>query len=286
MTLDENHELIKGLEPLGRLDDGKIDLAAAALGMAALIHPGLILDRYHNHLKKLVQDVRARHQELAAQGADDSLDSRVTALRDVLSVAHGYSCDTQEGRDEMQGADLIAVIDRRIGYSVALAILYLHVARGQGWEAYGLDIPGSFAVRMDKDGEREICDPAAGFRVMQAPDLRRIVKRALGPKAELSVSYYGPATNRAILIRLQNIVKTRQIEAEDYEGALQSVLAMRAIDREEYRLLLDQGVLCARLGITAEAVAALEQYIERAPASRSRDRHEAAMLLQQLKTLL
>lgn len=286
MTRDENREVINKLEPLGRLDDGEINIAATALDLAALLHPGLIRERYYAHLAKLSGDVRDKHRALMERGAGDSLDSRITALRDVLSAEYGYSCDAQGGRDDMRAADLIAVIDTRVGAPVALAILYLHAAREQGWVAHGLDIPGSFAVRMDKDGEREICDPAAGFRVMQAPDLRRNIKRALGAKAELSASYYEPAAGRAILIRLQNIVKTRQIEAEDYDGALQSVLAMRAIDPGEYRLLLDQGVLCARLGLTVEAVQVLEQYIERAPVSRSRDRHEAAMLLQQLKTLL
>ena len=286
MISDESYAPIKGMAIYGRLPDVEIDLAFAALDFSALVHPGLILDRYKIHLEKLVKDVGVRHAELIALGACDCLDSRTAALRDVLSVACGYAGDAQEGRDEIQSADIVSVIDNRMGAPVALAILYLHAARGQGWEAYGLDIPGSFAVRMDLNGERVICDPAADFRVMQAPDLRRMVKRALGPKAELSVSYYEPVSNRSVLVRLQNIIKTRQIEAEDYEGALQSVMAMRAVDPEEYRLLLDQGILCARLNATKEAVVALEQYIERAPASRNQDRHEAAMLLQQLKSLI
>jgi regulator of sirC expression with transglutaminase-like and TPR domain len=110
------------------------------------------------------------------------------------------------------------------------------------------------------------------------------VKQALGPQAELSVTYFEPADNRSLLVRLQNIVKTRQIEAEDYEAALQTVTAMRAVDPHEYRLLLDQGVLCARLDMAPVAIAALEAYIEKAPSDR--DRHEAAMLLQQLKQAL
>ena len=282
MTDGSVQTLIDKLTPYGLCADEEVNIADAALLLSALIHPGLICERYKNHIDKLIQDVKSRHSTMMAQGADDCLDSRITALRDVLAQTQGYNGDAQTDND-MQGADLISVIDRRIGSPVALAILYLQVARAQGWEAQGLDIPGAFAVRMDKEGERVICDPATDFRVLQAPDLRRLVKRERGPQAELSATYYEPSSNRAILIRLQNTIKTRQIEVEDYDGALQSVLAMRALDPEEYRLLLDQGVLYARLGTTEAAIQALEQYIERAPRDRHQDRHEAAQLLQQLK---
>lgn len=282
----DSKERIRALARFGDLPDDEIDLADTALQMAALLHPGLVIERYRNHIKKLAQDVGERHAALGKQGAGDSLDSRITALRGVLAQDCGYTGDADPRGGNFQDADLIAVIDRRMGCAPALAVLYLHAARAQGWEAHGLDIPGGFAVRLDMDGERTICDPSASLRVLQAPDLRRTVKRALGKKAELSAGYYEPASNRAALIKLQNVIKTRQIEAEDYEGALCSVQAMRAVDPGEYRLLFDEGVLAARLGETRQAVAALEQYIERAPKSRTRDRHEAAALLQQLKATL
>lgn len=284
LTAHEAQAVFRELEKYAPLPDEKINIGAVALTLASLLHPGLIPDRYNNHLQKLGQDVKEKHAALRIAGMADSIDARITALRDVLSASCGYGGDEKE-HNGIHDADLINVIDSRAGSPVALAVLYLHAAQAQGWEARGLDIPGGYAVRMDKDGERAICDPAAGFRVMQAFDLRRLVKRALGKKAELSASYYEPVPRRAVLIRLQNIVKTRQIEAEDYEGALRSVLAMRAFDPGEYRLLLDQGVLCTRLGMRTQAVAALEDYISRIPQNRARDRHEAAALLQQLKNL-
>ncbi len=39
------------------------------------------------------------------------------------------------------------VIDRRRGLPVALAILYLHAARGQGWAADALRFTGHVVVR-------------------------------------------------------------------------------------------------------------------------------------------
>jgi regulator of sirC expression with transglutaminase-like and TPR domain len=85
-------------------------------------------------------------------------------------------------------------------------------------------------------------------------------------------------------MRLQNNIKYRQIEVEDYAGALKTVEGMRMIDAGEYRLLLDAGVLYARTGQPKSAIDALEEYIKKAP--KDRDRHEAAMLLQELKNSL
>ena len=59
MISDESHALIRKMESYGRLPDGEIDLASVALDFAALIHPGLILDRYKTHLEKLIKDVNS-----------------------------------------------------------------------------------------------------------------------------------------------------------------------------------------------------------------------------------
>jgi len=45
---------------------------------------------------------------------------------------------------------------------------------------------------------------------------------------------------------MQNNAKLRQIEGEDYLGALKTVEVMRLLDPNEYRLLFDAGVLYAR----------------------------------------
>jgi len=149
---------------------------------------------------------------------------------------------------------------------------------------HGLNIPGHFVCRMDYEGTRLIFDPFAQCALLGAPELRRLIKQSLGPNAELSSTYYEPASNRTILIRLQNNIKMRRIEAEDYEGALNVVEAMRAIDPAEYRLLLDAGVLYARTNRLQKAIVALEDYIGKAPDPR--DQHEAALLLQQIRESL
>lgn len=270
----------QSLAGYGPLADDLVDPAEVALLFAALAHPGISLERYRIHLKKTAEDVAERYKALLAAGAEETPETRLASLKHILADKQGYEGD-RDNPAHIQNADLIQVIDRRKGGPLTLGILYMSAARAQGWQVSGLAIPGYFAARMDAGGHRLIFDPFEGCRILQAADLRRLVKQAKGPQAELSIDYYNAAGNREILIALQNQVKLRQVEAEDYEGALQSVEAMRAVDPGEFRLLLDAGVLNARTGRRDAAIAALEDYIGKAPDPR--DRREAAILLLQVR---
>ncbi|MBP7721627.1 MAG: transglutaminase family protein [Alphaproteobacteria bacterium] len=271
------------LGALTKAADAEIDIGKAALALAARDQPGVVLERYVHHLHKLGEDVGKYHKELIAAGALDDAATQLAALKHVIVTINNYTGDI-ETHEDMQNANLLRVIDRRKGMSVTLSVIYLAVAGAQGWEIYGLDFPGHFLCRIDKDGKRLIFDPFYECKVLEAPDLRSFVKQVRGENAELSASYFEPAGKRDILMRLQNNIKYRQIEVEDYAGALKTVEGMRMIDAGEYRLLLDAGVLYARTGQPKSAIDALEEYIKKAP--KDRDRHEAAMLLQELKNSL
>lgn len=275
--MDFNPEEI--LLKTGMLPDDDVDLARVALALAAFNHPNISAGRYFSHLEKLAVTAGERFTTLIAEGADDNAGTRLAALQYALADVEGYAGD-QETYDDLDNADLMRVIDRRKGLPVALAILYIHAARRNGWNVEALNFPGHVLCRIDGGGQRFIFDPFERARIMEAHDLRAIVKRVAGPNAELSVSYYEPSTNREIIIRLQNNIKLRQVEVGDYGGALATVERMRKIDPAEFRLLLDEGVLSSRVGHRAQAIGALEAYIQCLP--QGRDRQEAALLLRQV----
>jgi regulator of sirC expression with transglutaminase-like and TPR domain len=267
------------LKIVSTLADDEIDLAPAALALAAVSQPVISLERYFNHLKKLAEETASRHQELLKGGAADTGDTQLAALKHIIADKYGYQGD-HDTYDDLQNASLTRVIDRGKGMPIALAILYIHAGKAQGWDVEGLDMPGHFLCRLQKDAQRIIFDPFENCKKMEAPDLRALVKRALGPAAELSAHYYEPASARGILIRLQNNLKYRLIASEDYAEALKIVETMRMIAPSEYRLLLDAGVLYARTNQPMAAIHALEDYIEKAP--QGRDRHDAVLLLRHI----
>jgi regulator of sirC expression with transglutaminase-like and TPR domain len=268
------------LASLQGLADEDVPLAMAALHLAAADHPGRSLGPYEIYLRDLPLRVRARHHDLIQAGSEDDVTTQLAALKFVLVESDGFAGDTQT-YDDLQNADLMAVIDRRRGLPIALAIIYLHAARGAGMVINGLNFPGHFLVRLDHAGRSLIVDPFAGCRVLQAADLRALIKQVNGAAAELHVDYYQPCGNRAILTRLQNNLKTRLIAAEDYTAALRVVERMRLIDPNEYRLYLDAGVLYARLGEPQQAVPHLQDYLAHLP-PRHPHRRDAEMLLAEL----
>lgn len=268
------------LTEISTQSDEDIDLGRAAIALAALQQSGISTDRYFHHLQKLSNEVGERHHELIDAGARDDAETQLAALKHIIADKHAYTGD-RENYDDLQNVNLIRVIDRALGQPITLSILYICTARAQGWDVAGLDVPGHFVCRLGKDGQRIIFDPFNDCKVLGAADLRFMVKTALGEAAELSSLYSEAASTRTTLMRLQNIIKYRFIEGEDYQGALAIVETMRAIDPNEYRLLLDAGVLFAKLEETKSAIDALEGYIERAP--HNRDRQEAALMLEQLR---
>lgn len=266
------------------VQDGEINLALAALALSARTHPGRDVRRYIHHLNEIGNAVAERHAaSTAGFRARDGVYCRLRSLTGVISGAMGYTGDIMD-YDSLDNADLISVIDRRKGLPVALGILYVHAARSQGWQVSGLNFPGHFVLRLEVGGERLVFDPFHDGRVLEAPDLRAMVKKAMGAEAELSAMYYQPASNRDILIRLQNNIKIRKIRHEDYIGALEIVEALLILAPDEYRLMFDAGILYARTGQPAAAIRALESYLEYCP--HESDRADARRLMREIRSTL
>ena len=257
--------------------DNAVDLTEAALAFAALDRPGVPLDRYRRHLKALADDVAA------ADADPPDVAAKIATLIAVIAEQHGYAGDAQT-YDDLQNANLIRVIDRRRGLPVALGIIYLATARAQGWDAAGLRFPGHFMLRLSAAGERLIFDPFHGGHTVETADLRALLKAAAGLAAELSPADYADASNREILLRLQNNVKVRLLQAERFEPALQVVERMLLFAPDTVLLWREAGLLHARLGNLRAAITALQTFRDRVddPAAR----RDAAVLLQQLQNQL
>lgn len=265
------------LRAVGDRSDGDIEIAETALALGGLDRPGVPLDRYRAHLDEIGRDV----ETAAPRGADVA--SVAAALRRVMADDMGYRGDEQT-YDDMQNANLLRVIDRRKGLPVALAILYMHAARRRGWSMLGLNFPAHFLVRLEVDGERRILDPFGGGRVVETPDLRELLKRLAGDGAELQNDYYRTVGDRDVLLRLQNNIKTRALQQNDMGRAVEVIRRMLLLAPQRYRLYRELGLIEAHAGNLQNAIAAAESYAERAVGDA--ERHDAAMLLQKLRSTL
>jgi regulator of sirC expression with transglutaminase-like and TPR domain len=266
------------LRHIGTQPDEDIDLAEAALALAALDHPDVSLQRYRDHLSLLATQVG----ELNPPDAD-TLEGRVTALQDVLVGRHGYEGDTLT-YDDIQNANMMQVIDRKKGLPVALGILFIQTARAQGWAINGLNFPGHFLVRLEYAGERVILDPFNQGQSRSVMELRDLLKVAAGADAELTPEYYATVGNRDILLRLQNNLKLRFMKADRVDKAVEILDGMLLFAPEEAMLWREAGLLNAHIGNLNAAVGALETFMTLGVNDLLR--HQTALLIQQLKTRL
>lgn len=254
-----------------------LPIAEAALALASFERPRVGLSRYRQHLANLARDV-GRHGR-----AGGELAARAAALNEIILLKYGYSGD-ELTYDDLQNANLMRVVDRRKGLPVALGILYLHAARAQGWDSVGLAFPGHFLIRLTEGAERLILDPFHGGTVCDAANLRELLKAMAGQEVELAPQHYAPVADRDVLLRLQNNLKSRLLQAGQHERALGVVETMLLLAPDLAELWHEAGLLHARQGNMRAAANALEQFILRAPEGHAR--HQAAAILQQLKSKL
>lgn len=273
MTGTEPSDAESYLRQAGELPAEEIDLPRAALALASRDRPRVPLERYLAHLEEIAAAVEP------AQGLDD----KIAAVNAAVFGRMGYSGD-RETYDDLQNANLMRVIDRRRGLPIALAILWLHAARARGWIAHGVNFPGHFLVVIEDRGQRALVDVFNAGRRCEAADLRALVKVALGDEAELRPEHYAPADNRAILIRLQNNIKTRLVHARDYHRALAAHEPMLWLAPGDGRLWHEAGALYAATENLGAAARALEKAVELGPDDALR--HEASALLQRVRARL
>lgn len=277
--MSETTELHLALGAFADGDGVRFDLAEAALLLAALDRPGVGADRYRRLLDQLVTRTQ---QRLRARGDSGAMDA-IAAVNSVMFEEEGY-CGDERTYDDLQNANLMRVMDRKRGLPVALGILYLHAARGAGFQAAGLNFPGHFLVRVEADGERLIVDPFNGGKLLRTPELRNLLKALSGPGAELHPDHYRTVDDRQILLRLQNNVKLRLLQQGHIEAALKIVQSMLAFAPEETTLWREAGLMQARVGDIPSAIASLESYLLRVDTDDAR--YRASVLLHELRARL
>ncbi|MBL4589204.1 MAG: transglutaminase family protein [Alphaproteobacteria bacterium] len=275
MIESQASNILSQLSEVGEQLDADIDLFQTALLIAALDHPGRLTERYTLHIDRMIEAC-----EQAFDGLNDTAKNQLNVLRDVLFSQEEYDGDS-ENFDRLDNADIMSVIDRRCGLPVTLSILYMAVAKALGWHVQALSFPAHVFLRIECGGERIVFDPFDGARVMEAHDLREKLKDLVGGHAELSSDYYEAMTNRDVIVRLQNNIKTRLISEEDFDAALERVDIMRLILPNDPRLLFEAGILNARAGRRMEAITLLRKYVD--VVDSQADREDALMLLRELE---
>ena len=248
------------LKAIGQLTDAEIDIGSAALQLARVDAPGANWQAATRHLSDLVQGVLKRSVALDRE----DLAGRAAALADLLVGEFGYSGDL-ETYDDPANANLIRVIERRRGLPVALGVIWLHTARAAGWGSHGVDFPAHFLVALEGHKTQVVLDVFNRGQIMSARELRTLLKRVEGEKAELRPGLLQPMSTRRVLLRLQNNIMTRRLEAGDLRGGLRCTEDMLLIAPDQAELWRQAGIMNQRLEQVAAARDCYQQFLELVP---------------------
>ena len=251
------------LDAAGQLPDAELDLAAIALQFARIDAP----EADWPAAQALLSQLTRRAVELA--GSDPLADGGDTARRRALLARLIHEefrfAGDAETYDDMVNANFIHVLERRKGLPVALGILWLHAAEAVGWAAHGLNTPGHFLLALPHARGQIVVDVFAGGEQLLPPELRALIKRVAGEHTELKPGMLAPMTKRDVLLRLQNNIKLRRLQANDLEGGLAATRDMLRLMPNHAGLWREMGLIEHRLERISAALASLDKALEIEP---------------------
>lgn len=248
------------LEAIGQLPDTEIDIANAALQLARIDAPDADWQGARDHLSELARAA----VDLTSRIDDQDLATRAVALSGLLGGRYGYKGDV-DTYDDPANANLIRVIERRRGLPVALGILWLHTARAAGWNGHGVDFPAHFLVALDGEKGQVVLDVFHGGTPLNARDLRVLLKRIEGEEAELRPGLLRPMSVRRVLMRLQNNIMTRRLQAGDTAGALICAEDMLRIGPDHAELWRQAAMMHQRLDQVGAALRCYDRFLALVP---------------------
>jgi regulator of sirC expression with transglutaminase-like and TPR domain len=247
---------------LAALPDNRIDLARAALLIAAETYPDLDVAAYLGRLDALALAVRPQLADRRGPA------ERIARLNHFLFVEERFIGNRDDYYDP-RNSFLNQVLDRRTGIPITLSLVYLEVGQRVGLPLRGVGFPGHFLVKYA--GEIEIIVDAFFGQVLNREQCHARLQAVLGEHASLDAHHFAPATNKEILARVLGNLKHVYLQRNDLPAALSSTERILLLKPDDAREIRDRGLIYQQLECYRAAVADLERFLQLAPGDPSAD---------------
>lgn len=254
--------------------EAEIDLAEAALLIAAEEYPQLAPEPYLRRLDELAERARDRLWDETAP---------IVMLQEVSRVLfeeEGFRGNRMEYYDP-RNSFLNNVIDRRMGIPITLSIVYLEVGWRLGIPLHGVNFPGHFLVRYAGEAVQLLVDPFQSGMVRFEDESQDLLDHVYGGSVRMQPDFLRAADRCDILVRLLSNLKATYLNRRDDTRALaaiERILLVRPDSADDER---DRGIVLTRLGRDREAAAALQRYLDLVPDAP--DTARVQLLLDQLE---
>lgn len=269
--------VLQRLDSWGDKADSEISLLDVLWDLAALEKSAADIQKERDLVAAMRDELRERVENVANMSLVMQRDMIVHVIHHHYRFTHG----SDDAKPEH--INLATVCERRHGLPIALAALYIDLATSRGWDVKGINFPGHFLVQLGHGNQTILIDPDNGA-ILEAHDLRRLLKETLGVHAELQHNHYQSVMTRQIIIRYYNNQKTAYIQQDDVHSALGVSENLLRIAPNEPRLYYDAAVMATRLDYYQTAIGYWQKFIALSDDKAEKD--EAKYILSRLETSL
>ena len=238
--------------------DPAIDLAEAALAIAAEEEPDLPLAPYRQQLEQMAEEL---HAQLPVEPYPLR---RIQAINRYLFEQQGFHGNRRAYYDPANSL-LPRVLERRTGIPITLSLVYLELARRIGLPMVGIGLPGHFLIRPEFDGTGIFVDPFHGGDLLFEQDCADRLQALYGEPVSLRPEYLAPVQGRPFLARMLQNLKGCYLQSSQLERARRCLDRLLLLFPDDRHSLRERGILSCHLEYWPEARQDLEAYLRRWP---------------------
>lgn len=248
------------------------ELLAAARGAADVELLDVMLLLAHGidpHVEP--DDCRTRIDELAelARAAMDPHEAEPARVRAFVEAMRSFGFHgNRENYYDPRNSLLPDVLERRTGIPIALAVLFMEVARLAGLALRGVNFPFHFLLR-SADAPNLFVDPFFCV-VRDEASCADLLYEISGGTMAAHAEHLRPIDARQIFVRVLRNLKNIQKQSGAVYGALEYCDMILEFDPEQPLEYRDRGSICLALGEWNRAVDDLSTYLAIAPTAPDR----------------
>jgi regulator of sirC expression with transglutaminase-like and TPR domain len=208
----EREDILEQFDQLGGMPEDQIDLAWAALLIAASEYPELDVVGQMEVLDSLAAG--------AAKGMGDDGDplSSVNNLSAYLFDEVGFHGNESEYYDP-RNSYLNEVLARRMGIPITLSLVCIEVGKRLGVPLEGVGMPGHFLLR-HRDEPGIFIDPFHRGILLSEEECAKLLRDATRTAVPWDQSYLTTVSNRELIARILRNLKGIYLNQRDHQRAL------------------------------------------------------------------
>jgi regulator of sirC expression with transglutaminase-like and TPR domain len=247
------------------VEDDKIDLLRGSLLIAETDYPQLRSELYVRKIEELV--VRAKSRLVDGPEPGES----IQILNQILFNEEGLRGNNEDYYDP-RNSFINDVLDRKLGIPIALAVIYMEVARRIGFPLFGVGMPGHFLLKhYDVDGRQTLIDCFEGGKIVSTADCQDRLNEIYSGQLTLQADFLGAVPRRQILMRMLNNLRSIYLTHRNFRKALQIVDLILAIYPRSPEDVKQRAILLHEIGQTTRALDDFDLYLKMSPEASDAD---------------